>query len=154
MYKSISAVSFLLVAFLLFMAGCTAQNRSTLGDGVFDHAEQSKVQLAVGLTMGTLPETVAPAYAVSSALLASKDIDLTGIVEVSDLEGVVKKEVDKLNLDPYTLATMNDFMVSIKANLDMQFDVPGITKEQKYVIFWQFVSIVNRSAKARIGFAT
>ena len=66
MKSRILAVIF--VAIISIISGC-ANTSKTLGDGKIDAVESASINVAVGVAFSAKPETIVPAYAVTTALL-------------------------------------------------------------------------------------
>lgn len=140
-----------LLSLSLALTACTPNGGTTLGDGQVDLVEAAVIQLSVGATMAAYPKTIMPAFEVTSALLALKTGSTTDIVELSGLDAALKAETDKLNLDPLTLQSFNDLVVLVKASLNQQLANQGIAlDDEKLVVAWKVVEIVNETAKARL----
>lgn len=141
----------LLMCVVVALQGCAADGTSTIGDGKIDPVEAATIQLVVGVTMANYPDTIMPAFQVTSALMALKTSDAEGIIALSVLDAALAKETAKLNLDPLTLQSFNELVVLVKANLAQLLDAQGLLDEEKLVMAWQVVDIVNATAKSRIG---
>ena len=134
----------------LVLGGCAQNGTSTIGDGQVDPVEAAVIQLSVGTIMAAYPKTIVPAFQVTSALLALKSSDAS-IVVLNDLDAILKEETAKLNLDPLTLQSFNDLVVLVKASLNQQLANQGIAlDDEKLVVAWKVVEIVNQTAKARL----
>jgi hypothetical protein len=135
----------------LALTSCAPNGGTTLGDGQVDPVEAAVIQLSVGATMAAYPKTIVPAFQVTSAMLAMKTGSTSSIVELSGLDEILKAETAKLNLDPITLQSFNDLIVLVKASLNQQLANQGIAlDDEKLVVAWKVVEIVNATAKARL----
>ena len=134
----------------LVLGGCAQTSTSTIGNGQVDPVEAATIQLSVGTIMAAYPKTIVPALQVTSALLAIKN-NTTNIVELNDLDILLKAETAKLNLDPLTLQSFNDLIVLVKASINQKLESQGVILDnEKLVVAWKVVEIVNNTAKARI----
>ena len=141
----------LVMCVFLALQGCATDGTSTIGDGKIDPVEAAVIQLSVGASMAAYPKTVIPAFEVTSALLALRDDNTIEIIELSSLDSALTIETAKLNLDPLTLQSFNDLVEVVKASIAQKLDVQGILPDEKLVVAWKVVEIVNATAKARIG---
>jgi len=127
--------------------GCANSNFMT--DTNIDPVEAATIQLSVGAAMAAYPKTVVPAFQVSSALLAVKNSD-TNLVALSFLDDELAKETAKLNLDPLTLQSFNDLILLVRVSINNKLSDSNIPENEKLVMVWKVVEIVNATAKARI----
>jgi hypothetical protein len=132
---------------LLMLFGCSG--KSTIGDGQVDEVEAASIRVAVGMAFQARPDTIAPAYAVSTALLAGMKVGAA--VELPSLDGIIAKEVALLKLDPLTAANFDDLITLVKAKIKAQVALPNLPDIQKMVVVKQVVEIVQQSAAVRLG---
>jgi hypothetical protein len=139
-----------LFLFLLFcISACVGTQQSTIGDGKVDEVEAASIRVAVGLAFAARPDTIAPAYAVTTALLAG--MKAGAVVELPNLDGIIAKEVALLKLDPLTAANFDDLITLVKAKIKAQVTLPNLPDTQKMVVVKQVVEIVQQSAALRLG---
>jgi len=139
---------FLTLALLLMLVGCNgAGTNGSIGDGQVDAVETAVIRLAVGAAMTAKPETVAPAYAVSKAVLTIMDAE--NPVMLTILEAAVDKEIKKLDLTVYEKQSVMDLVNLVKANIVDR--VGGLVPERKFVVVRAVIEIVHDSAKARLN---
>jgi hypothetical protein len=134
---------------LFLSASCTSTNQSTLGDGKVDEVEAASIRLAVGMSFSARPDTVAPAYAVSTALLGI--MKPGAAVDLPELDGIIAHEVERLNLDPLDAANFDDLISLVKAKIREQVTLPNVPDAQKLIVVRQVVEIVKQSAAVRLG---
>ena len=136
----------------LVLSGCagTSQTGLITVDGKLDETEAALIGLTVDAALAAKPSAVAPAYAVSAALLASKDVVLGQSVLVSYLDTVIKAEVDKLGLTPAGIADFNRLVVIVKSKIKLDLEVQGISEKDKLVFVFDVVKVVNDVAKSRM----
>lgn len=141
----------IILCLFVCLFGC-AQNVPITIDGKISSVEAATIQLAVGVVFSQNPETVIPAYGVSTALLAI----LSGTNEsttVSALDALVAKEADKLNLDPLTRQSFNDLVNLVKVQITDMLAAEGIANPSgALVLVKDVIQIVNNSAKARLDY--
>ena len=147
----IAVISILLTAALYGLFGCSAPtgSTSTLGNGKVDAVEAATLRVAVGLAMTARPDTVAPAYAVSTALLAGLSADYVALPQAVD--GIIKRETERLNLDPATLASFGDLLLLIRAEITQRISVEAVDDPGKRVMVRELVAIVQETAATRLG---
>jgi len=124
---------------------------STLGNGQVDAVEAATIRVAVGLAFSAQPETVAPAYAVATAVLAVLT-DTKEPVPASVIDRVIGARVDSLNLDPATRQSFNDLVLLVQAKIMEQLGA-GTEVANKVVVIRDIVAIVRETAAARLGVA-
>ncbi len=133
----------------LFGCAPNSGSNSTLGNGKVDAVEAATLRVAVGLAFTARPDTVAPAYAVSTALLAGLSADYVALPQAVD--GIIKRETDRLNLDPATLAAFDDLLLLIKAEITQRISADAVDDPGKRVMVRDLVAIVQETAAARLG---
>lgn len=133
----------------LFGCAAPAGSASTLGNGKVDAVEAATLRVAVGLAFTARPDTVAPAYAVSTALLAGLSADYVALPAAVD--GIISRETERLNLDPATLASFGDLLLLIKAEITQRISVDAVDDPGKRVMVRELVAIVQETAAARLG---
>jgi len=122
---------------------------NTLGDGKMDAVEAATVRVAVGLAFSAQPETIAPAYAVATAVLAVL-ADTKEPVPASVIDRVIGAQLDDLNLDSATRQSFNDLVLLIQAKILEQLGA-GPEISNKVVVIRDIVAIVRETAAARLG---
>lgn len=145
-------VRILAVLILSGLFGCTQGVHSISDQGV-DPVEAAVIQVAVGAAMAALPDTIVPAYGVTSALLAERTNELAGAVNLEVFDDIVRKEINKLNLDPLTLQSCNELVVLVEAKISQQFSGLSVPDADRLVVVWQVIEIVNKTAEARLEMA-
>lgn len=138
----------LLLAILL--TGCATQTGLITVDGKLDDTEKAVIGLTVDAALAAKPSAVAPAYAVSTALLASKDAVLGQSVLVSYLDTVIEAEVQKLGLTPAGYQDFKFLVAIVKSKIKLDLDVQGISENDRLVFVFDVVKVVNDVAKARM----
>lgn len=142
-------ILFIMLLLALYgLYGCT-NSTSTLGNGKVDAVEAATLRVAVGLAFTARPDTVAPAYAVSTALLAGLSADYVALPAAVD--GIISRETERLNLDPATLASFGDLLLLIKAEITQRISVDAVDDPGKRVMVRELVAIVQETAAARLG---
>lgn len=147
--KKLCVAVMLSIAVLL---NACAGGQSTIGNGKVDLVEAATIQVAVGLAFSAKPQTIVPAYAVSTALLKIMSKDQEKVIP-SMIKDMVKLEIDKLKLDALTKASMLDLYQLIEAEVKSKIDLQ-IDASNKMIIIQQLVQIVHDSAEARMGIIT
>lgn len=130
--------------------GCSSEN-STIGDGQVDAVEAATIQVAVGLAMTAAPETIAPAYAVSTGLLAL--LDGQQLVTLAGLDGAIAEKINQLELSQVERQSAFDLVTLIRAKLRSKLDAAGVPEADRFVVVQAVVQIVHDSAAARLGVA-
>lgn len=120
---------------------------TTIGNGRVDPIEAATLRMAVGLAMNQKPEAIKPAYFVSSALL-SMTKDNTAIL--NDVDSVIAVELNKLDLDAMTKASVMELAGLIKEYVITILNGEGIKVDQRYVVAIDLIKIVNEVAKSRM----
>ena len=144
--KKLLLLLFLIVT--LFGCGCK-DGKTTIGDGKVDMVEASTIRVAVGLAFAAKPNTVVPAYAISTALLQMTESDTEKVSPIF-IEQALNSEIGKLNLDPLTVQSVNDLIVLIRAQIIDQIGVNNDV-QAKVIVIRQVIQIVHDSAGARLG---
>lgn len=130
---------------VLVLSGCAG---CKVGDGKVDVVEAGVIRVAVGLAMSSRPESVRPAYAVSTALL--KVINPDYVSEASAFDLALVRELDALGLSgPERLAFM-DLVAAIRGIIIDQLKSPPNT-ESRLVVIAEVLQIVRESAASRIA---
>lgn len=138
----------LLFVVLFFLAGCGTSGMINV-DGNVDEVEAALIRAAVGLSMSVAPETVPPAYAVSTAILSR--IDGSSVL-LSDLDTAVTAEVDSLDLVPVERQSLLDLVALVRARIIQQLKDKGVADaDQRMIVVRQVIEIVRQSAAARMG---
>ncbi len=155
--------SWVLVAVMMMMSvflfsGCITDtgdgSSTTIGNGKVDPAEAASIRLAVGLSFTAYPKAIVPAYAVSTAILEILPSDPSRPpVEVSQIDSLISKEVDKLNLDPLTKQSFNDLVALAKTKIIEQLGVSSDASTRTVVIH-DVLTIIQQTAAARMQLAT
>ena len=139
---------FMVFVFVMFMNGCAARP-STLGDGRVDAVEAGTIRVAVGAAMMAAPETIAPAYAVSTALLLA--IDSGDVVALSGLSEKVDSAMAGLELTEAEKAGANDLIALVRAKIREELGLTEITEAQRLIVVRTVLEIVRSAAAARLG---
>jgi len=141
----------LLLALILFAAfGCGGSSGSTtVGNGKIDPVEAATLRVAVGLAFTARPDTVAPAHAVATALLNGLSAETIALPLAVDT--IVAREVAQLHLDPATLASFNDLLALIKAEIMQRLPVTALPDPDKRILVRQLITIIQETAAARMG---
>jgi uncharacterized protein YceK len=135
---------FVLMLIIVLLAGCSTV---TL-DGDIDPVESAAIRVAVGLAMSASPQTVLPAYAVSTALLAILEGSETAPLDTFD--AAINAEADKLELTDMERASFDELIKLVRAETMRRLNLPEIDTEQKLVIVKTVIQIVREAALARI----
>lgn len=130
------------VAVLSGCAGCK------VGDGKVDVVDAGVIRVAVGLAMSSRPESVRPAYAVSTALL--KVISPDHVSEASVIDLAIARELDEIGLSgPERLAFIN--LASAIRGIIIDQLKSSTTEESRRVMIYEVLRIVRESAEARLA---
>lgn len=130
------------VAVLSGCAGCK------VGDGKVDIVEAGLIRVAVGVAMSSRPESVRPAYEVSTALL--KVISPDYVSEASVIDLAIDRELDEIGLSgPERLAFM-DLVALIRGIIIDQLK-SSKTEGSRRVMLYDVLRIVRESAAARLA---
>ena len=130
-----------MIALMLFV-GCATV---TL-DGNLDPVESAIVRIAVGAALTAEPQTVVPAYAVSTALMAI--LDGTEITELNILEERFNEEMQKLELNDAERASFLELAALVRMHIIQHLPDDGL--DQQIVIVRQVVKIIRDASMARI----
>ncbi len=141
-------VTVLMLSTMLIL-NASAGGQSTIGNGKVDLVEAATIQVAVGLAFSAKPQTVVPAYAVTTALLKIMSND-TEQVQPSMIKILVVKELEKLKLDKLTMLSMIDLMNLVEAEIKTKIDIQ-VQDSNKMVIIKQVIQIIHDSSEVRIG---
>lgn len=140
---------FLAIGLLLSLAACFgSKGSSTLGNGQVDAVEAATLRVAVGLAMTARPDTVAPAHAVGTALLAVLADD-SQPVPTSAIEQTIIAKMVELNLDPASQQSFNDLILLIKAKIIEQLAM-ATQGTNRIVVVRDIIKIVRETATARL----
>jgi hypothetical protein len=138
--------TFISLALMVIMLGaCTSGQSPIKIDGQVDEVEASLIKVAVGVAMSGMPETIIPAYAISTALMQS---NLNVITSVADLDTAISIEVKKLNLTKEEEASFMDLVMALKAGIRQRLG--GTPGYDHGVVIRAVIEIVNSAAKARL----
>ena len=153
-------IIFTLLFVAFFAIGLTACNeagtgKSTLGNGKVDPIEAAALRVVVGMAFTARPDTIIPAHAVSTAILATMDAGSgTGAaVPLSAIDGVIAEQTAKLHLDPASLQSFNDLVLLVKAQVAQQLGA-NADIAQTLVVAHDVVLVVQQTAAARLGIPT
>jgi len=102
----------------------------------------------VGLAMTARPDTVAPAHAVGTALLAVLADD-SQPVPTSAIEQTIIAKMVELNLDPASQQSFNDLILLIKAKIIEQLAM-ATQGTNRIVVVRDIIKIVRETATARL----
>lgn len=143
----------MLVFALIGCFGCSGPGASNIGDGQVDQVEAATIQVAVGLAMTARPDTVAPAYAVSTAILAVLDTSTVETALAAAIDTALTAKLNELNLDAPTKASVQDLALLIRAQTLEQLSSANLPASEKRVVIREVVAIVQRTAAVRLGVA-
>lgn len=129
---------------MILMTGCATVDI----DGQVDPTETAMIRVAVGMAMTAEPDTVLPAYAVSTALLAI--MDGTEITSFDTLDKAVDKEINDLALTTAERASFMELVTLVKARIIQQLNLPGLDATQQLVIVKNVIQIVRDASMVRI----
>lgn len=133
---------------LLFITACSGTT-STIGDGQVDEVEAAVLRVAVGAAMSAAPEAVAPAYAVSTALLAKIDGD--DFVTLDLLSTNLDSRIAALDLSFAERQSVMDLVSLVKARIKSELKLSDKAEAQKLIVVRQIIQIVRDSSVARLG---
>lgn len=140
---------FLAIGLLLSLAACFgSKGGSTLGNGQVDAVEAATLRVAVGLAMTARPDTVAPAHAVATALLAVLADDSQPVPALA-IEQTIIAKLGELDLDPASQQSFNDLMLLIKARIMEQLAI-ATQGSNRIVVVRDIIEIVRETATARL----
>lgn len=152
-----SLLIFCMLMLLLFSLsvqfGCSGPGAANIGDGKVDQVEAATIQVAVGLAMTARPDTVAPAYAVSTAILAVIDTSTAETALAAAVDTALTAKLDELHLDAPTKASVQDLALLIRAQVMEQLSAANLPASEKRVVIREVVAIVQQTAAARLGVA-
>ena len=140
----------LLIGLCFGLGACGSQTSTTLGNGKVDPTEAAALRVAVGLAFTARPTAVAPAYAVSTAILAG--LADGQAVPLDAIDGAIAQETAKLKLDPATLQSFNDLILLAKAEITQKLST-DTDATARQVVVRDVVTIVQQTAAARLGMA-
>ena len=150
MKKNLIVMLLIVGLFVPLFSACTGPDgTTTLGNGKVDPVEAASLRVAVGLAFTARPDAIAPAYAVSTAILAVLP-DGASAVPVSEIDNVIADQTAKLKLDPVTLQSFNDLVALAKAQITEQLGSQTPTS-QAVVVVRDVVTIIQQTAAARLG---
>jgi len=140
---------------LLFLALAVTFNacqggKTTVGNGTVDAVEAATIRVAVGLALSAKPEAVAPAYAVSTALLAIIDKDAGTTALADTIKDAITKETARLDLDPVTAASFGDLVALVEAEIRARLAAADISASARMVVIRDVIAIVQEAAAARL----
>ena len=129
---------------MILMTGCATVDI----DGTVDPTETAMIRVAVGMAMTAEPDTVLPAYAVSTALLAI--MDGTEVTSLDTLDQAVDAEINDLALTTAERASFMELVTLVKARIIQQLNLPDLDAAQKLVIVRNVIQIVRDASMVRI----
>ena len=145
-------LALVLLIHIVFLFGCSGKaNQPTLGDGQIDQVESAALQVAVGLAFTARPDTIAPAYAVSTALLATLDQANAETALASAIDKAMEAKMAELNLDALTRQSVLDLAALIKAKTMEQIGGSDLIPSEKKVVIHDVLAIVQQAAATRMG---
>lgn len=144
-------IALLCLLSLAVLFGCGKQQGANIGDGKVDQVEAATIQVAVGLAMTARPDTVAPAYAVSTAILAVLDADNGDTALAEAIDTALTSKLDDLHLDAPTTASVQDLALLIKAQIMEQLSSANLPASEKRVVIRDVVAVVQQTAAIRLG---
>lgn len=136
---------------LAFLFGCGKQQGGTIGDGKVDQVEAATIQVAVGLAMTARPDTVAPAYAVSTAILAVLDAGNDETTLAAAIDTALTAKLEELHLDAPTKASVQDLALLIRAQIMEQLSAANLPASEKRVVVRDVIAVVQQTAASRLG---
>jgi len=139
---------FALVTIMFITSSCSLT--STVGNGKIDPIEAATINLAVSIALQSYPDVILPAYGVATALLALLSNNTKEVVSLAVLDDVLRKETDKLNLDPLTKQAFNDLVTLIKLEIENKINIEGMTENEKLVVVMDVVKIVHQTTSLRL----
>ncbi len=143
---------FMMLLFALSVSfGCSGPSASNIGNGQIDQVEAATIRVAVGLAFTARPDTVAPAYAASTAILALLDEETGETALASAIDTALTAKLDELNLDAATRQSVVDLALLIKAQILEQLGTANVGASEKKVVVREVVAIVQQTAAARLG---
>lgn len=132
------------------LLGCSSTALQNVGDGKVDEVEASIIRVSVGAALTAFPQAIAPAYAVSTALL--QGVDAGQLVELGGLQAAAESKIDKLDLQPNERQSAIELYGVIKAEIKARLDKLGVAApEQRLVVVRTIIQIVKEAAGARLG---
>lgn len=134
----------ILIVFMILMTSCATVDI----DGTVDPTETAMIRVAVGMAMTAEPDTVLPAYAVSTALLAI--MDGTEVTSLDTLDQAVDAEINDLALTTAERASFMELVTLVKVRIIQQINLPGLDAAQQLVIVKNVIQIVRDASMARI----
>lgn len=139
--------------FLVVMFALTSCSKtSTIGNGKVDPVEAATINLAVITALQVCPEASLPAYDVATAILSLMSSDTKEIVSLSVLDKALKKETDKLKLDPVTTQAFNNLVLLVKADIEARTNIEGMTESEKLIVVVDVVKIVQQTASLKLKY--
>lgn len=152
--KQAIASLLVLVSFVCLAIGCVScsvndgKMSTTIGDGVFDAREQAYFRVLVGAALTSYPNTPAPVYAATGAMLAVLDASSAG--DNTALMELINVECAKIKIKPALQPSFDDLMALLQADMFSVLDGNAIPTDKRLEIVKQMLEIINQSAKARM----
>ena len=138
----------LAMACMLAISGCAGASKPILDNGHLSPVWMASIKFSVGLGMSARPETVAPAYRVSGALLAVMDGEESVLAD--GLKDAIAKRTEALGFDRPTMASFDDLVDLVTANIQAELDGLALPESERLVVVRDVVSIIHDAAAARI----
>lgn len=147
MKKKILMFLSLILSFALF--GCIGCSENcTIGDGQVDEVESAVIKVAVGAALTAMPETVAPAYAVSTGLLTL--LDGSEATTLGEIDAALSEKLDELKITESEKQSVLDLVGLVKAKIVMETEKTGIAENEKIVVVKTIVGIVQSTSASRL----
>lgn len=113
-WDAMVGILFIMLLLALYgLYGCTTST-STLGNGKVDAVRRHAASGGRGLAFTARPDTVAPAYAVSTALLAGLPAERVALPAAVD--DIISRRTERLNLRSRYIGLFGDLLLLIKAS--------------------------------------
>jgi hypothetical protein len=145
-YAVCAAVFFLVAT----MFGCASDGQGPIVIvGQVSEVEASIIRVAVGAAMSAMPQAVAPAYAVSTALLQAPTLD--SVIFLANLDDRIAAEVKKLKLTKDEKVMFFELVGAIKSGIKERLgDLTELDGFDYSLVVKTVIQIVNDAAKARL----
>lgn len=135
----------LMILACIFLMACQG---TTVGNGKVDPVEAAVMRVAVGSAMTAYPAGIEPAYVVSTALLEVLSPDY--VATASALDGIIARELDRLQLDPATKASFAELLALVRAQVVQTLATEKVPISDRRVMIRDLVLIVQQAAAARV----
>ena len=118
-----------LVMAVMVLSGCAG---CKVGDGKVDVVEAGMIRVAVGVAMSSLPESVRPAYAVSTELL--KVVGTDYVTDASAIDLAIDRELDAIGLSGQERLAFMDLVAAIRGIIIDQIKSSPTAESRRVVI--------------------